>query len=433
MGIYAGKPYAVCNDIGRHGTYRQVLPPGFGEDQPETGARSDLADAPLFSPVCSRDVEMFSRVASRDVESSPPSSRETERSAGAKDVDDAKEAELTGLEIDIPEDAYGAAILAIVKDLPRVIRREKAALALACCVWSFSVLFVNFCLQVSILVYVYGYVVLPAVRNVQKQYQDFHVRVFTPDGTFHPEWWEHYPGKDELCEIALTDRSFYYCILFCWTMSMLREIRSSEKLLRDIRNLPVCRDSSAMTVSALNGEKTYVVAITTPFRYMVFFLVCIPRIFICVLLLWLGCQWLSATTSFADLVMNSVAMEFVLGIDNVMYDAFLPQFYRDEVSSINILDQAHDGSAEEDALKWTGIYRTFKYSFCAVLYIFLYAEVMQTVLPSGVQDVALQCDSHMKSRIKPLCTKMSWSLNNPSVLDLCYPFGARPPSDDQEL
>jgi len=40
--------------------------------------------------------------------------------------------------------------------------------------------------------------------------------------------------------------------------------------------------------------------------------VLVPRTIITCLLLWLGCRWLLATNNFADLVLNAVALEFIL-------------------------------------------------------------------------------------------------------------------------
>jgi len=42
------------------------------------------------------------------------------------------------------------------------------------------------------------------------------------------------------------------------------------------------------------------------------FLVLLPRLLMSGVLLWLGCRWLLATPNFADLVLNAVALEFIL-------------------------------------------------------------------------------------------------------------------------
>merc|ERR1719474_140670 len=52
-------------------------------------------------------------------------------------------------------------------------------------------------------------------------------------------------------------------------------------------------------------------------------LVIIPRFAITMYLLWVGCRWLLATNNFADLILNAVALEFVLCLKDVMYLAIV--------------------------------------------------------------------------------------------------------------
>merc|ERR1712107_68861 len=84
---------------------------------------------------------------------------------------------------------------------------------------------------------------------------------------------------------------------------------------------------------------TYITALTRTTRWLLYVLVCIPKLLISVYLLSLGCEWLSTTTNFEALVMNCVAMEFVLHIDELLFIAFLPMGYRRQVEDINFFFQ----------------------------------------------------------------------------------------------
>merc|ERR1719223_1783633 len=54
-------------------------------------------------------------------------------------------------------------------------------------------------------------------------------------------------------------------------------------------------------------------------------LIFMPRIVINCILLWLGCRWLLATTSFSDLLLNAVALTFVLDLGQIFYHAAVPE------------------------------------------------------------------------------------------------------------
>merc|ERR1711862_456298 len=50
----------------------------------------------------------------------------------------------------------------------------------------------------------------------------------------------------------------------------------------------------------------------------------VPRWAITSYLLWLGCRWLTATNDFADLILNAVALEFIMALKEFIYLALAP-------------------------------------------------------------------------------------------------------------
>merc|ERR1719210_3289557 len=53
--------------------------------------------------------------------------------------------------------------------------------------------------------------------------------------------------------------------------------------------------------------------------------VLLPRLCITCFLLWVGCRWLLATNNFDDLILNSVALEFILCLKDVLFVAMVPR------------------------------------------------------------------------------------------------------------
>ena len=57
-----------------------------------------------------------------------------------------------------------------------------------------------------------------------------------------------------------------------------------------------------------DGECEIIVGLTRPIKAMLMSTCILPRYFIDVYLLWLGCRWLAATPSFGDLLLNAAAL-----------------------------------------------------------------------------------------------------------------------------
>lgn len=55
------------------------------------------------------------------------------------------------------------------------------------------------------------------------------------------------------------------------------------------------------------GECEIVVGLTRPIKALLVASCILPRYFIDVYLLWLGCRWLAATPSFGDLLLNAAS------------------------------------------------------------------------------------------------------------------------------
>merc|ERR1711879_33613 len=67
----------------------------------------------------------------------------------------------------------------------------------------------------------------------------------------------------------------------------------------------------------------------------------LPRLVMTLVTLWLGCRWLVATTSFSELILNSMALEFLLDLKNLLYKALAPIRSRCEVEKTRMLPLQH--------------------------------------------------------------------------------------------
>jgi len=323
--------------------------------------------------------------------------------------------EWRGREFDIPEDAYGAAILAIVKEMQEIERGQKD-LSIVRLIFSLSLLLLNLVLQFFLLHVMKHNMVMPAVNHVQTKYQEFHAAVFDPSGVFQPDLWTSYAGKRELCQIAMTNLPFFFTVLFVWTTHILGEFRTTENLFKDVLRLPIeDKEDATMLVDRQDSDTKSIVALTSRTRVMLVCLVVVPKFWISARLLLIGYQWLSATTSFESLVMNLASMEFVLHVDELLFNAFLPATYRRHVAEINFfVREPMQGQQDAEWEEWKSYVRTFLLLLSAVLCVAVWTFHLQDVLPSNISDVRDHCTRFLQE-MHPICTTFDTSR--------CYPFG----------
>jgi len=346
-------------------------------------------------------------------------------------------------EFDIPEDAYGAATLVIVRDLQEVAAGRDVCLNLVTTVSSLSLNALNLTLQFLIVGYLDLYVVGPKVNRVQTLYRDYHAEVFDANGQFQEQQWHGFSRQLAICEIAVTNEGFYITSLFLWWTSMMKELRTTWRLFLNISSMPQCSGGSNM-LKVFNDKadhfeeavevavsQVHIVALTACARWCLYLFVCLPKFLICIALLWLGSQWLSATNKFEDLIMNAVAMTFVTQIDEMLYDVLLPAKFREEVSATNFVVPEQRRSAQEVRNREIrlGFARSAVYLAIIIGGILLYSQVFQDVLPHNVRDLREHCATFMRN-VTPICTetllhRVTSIVQTDTYTNRCYPYGPK--------
>eukprot|EP00929_Paragymnodinium_shiwhaense_P080784 TRINITY_DN42149_c0_g1_i1.p1 TRINITY_DN42149_c0_g1~~TRINITY_DN42149_c0_g1_i1.p1 ORF type:complete len:425 (+),score=87.85 TRINITY_DN42149_c0_g1_i1:144-1418(+) len=330
-------------------------------------------------------------------------------------------------EHDIPEDAYGAAILAIVKDLQDVLRGRDVFTNAVTASFAILVLFCNLGLQFGLVSFISELVVEPKVFSVQEVYKLFSEQAIDENGIVDADKWEDFDSKPLLCQIAVVNMKFFYLTLFLWVLSMTKEFRTTCELFSLIWQVPRCSLGADM-LRQLRDDKVSVVALTQPVRITLLAVVVLPKFLICFALLWLGCQWLAATDAFEDLVMNAVAMEFVTHIDELLYEVLLPASYRSQVSGINFAVPVKKADHEREKFVSMYAYRTSViYIIFACFWVIFYGEVLQNVLPfpKDLRDLRRNC-LEFQGKMRPFCNQgvlanIKALIFHSSPTDPCYP------------
>merc|ERR1719163_1784339 len=84
------------------------------------------------------------------------------------------------------------------------------------------------------------------------------------------------------------------------------------------------------------GEVLEVTSLTVSAKLAIFVFGICPRVGIALYLLWIGCRWLLATNNFSDIILNAVALEFVLLFKDAIYLALVPTRNRIDLENTKI-------------------------------------------------------------------------------------------------
>lgn len=276
---------------------------------------------------------------------------------------------------DIPEDIYGAAILAIIRESQRL----DSFMGVLRLTYPLVLLLLNLLSQGLILYFIFGQVVKPAVHMVQELMVDFHAHIYTTDGQFKEEVWDTWDRKAEVCQLALSNSVFSYIILFLWTASNTVEFRAAERFHRSIAEMPGTMGDELM-IGEVEGSAN-ILRLNRSSRRMLVLFVVLPKGFFCLMLWYCGCEVLAATTSFQELVLNSVAMDFVTNVDEILYHALLPATYAKLVRDIDFtyyvpFDPKRVERSEKQSFK-----RCIGWFIFTLLLVWVYMNYVQDVLP----------------------------------------------------
>ena len=129
----------------------------------------------------------------------------------------------------------------------------------------------------------------------------------------------------------------------------------------------------------------------------------------------MGCVWLVATMSFADLILNALALEFIISIDENILAFFLPGKIASRLAGTKFAYPAETHTEEQKEHDLIVDYcRNIMY-FVVCVMLTTAMVLYQQVLPYFPFDVEAHCGAWFMNQFTPKCL--------PFEKD-CFPFGA---------
>eukprot|EP00928_Gymnodinium_smaydae_P057968 TRINITY_DN41192_c0_g1_i1.p1 TRINITY_DN41192_c0_g1~~TRINITY_DN41192_c0_g1_i1.p1 ORF type:complete len:345 (-),score=50.85 TRINITY_DN41192_c0_g1_i1:320-1354(-) len=331
--------------------------------------------------------------ASRDVELADPN--------GASSPDDSSQdsanEDLCSIDsLPVPENIYGFALMVLTRDSHLISHRVQRRILRQ--VLSLLLIAINMGIQVYLLLKIKKIVIPPFEADIRSAYHTFRENLGNHSAEVTPELFASMSDelKDTTCHIPLTEPGFLGIILFIWTLTVCGELRMiynffTYAIVR-LETVPSMEQSMKAFHGADEGLK-HITGLTVAIKFFLFFLVIVPRFAIAVKLLWIGCQWLTATTDFDEIVLNGVALEFVLMTKDLMYVTIVSSRSQKDVENTRI------STGRQIPVTYTSfVIETVGWLIIALAWVAGYMFWFQSVLPDYQWDVSLLCEHYLQNK-----------------------------------
>jgi len=312
----------------------------------------------------------------------------------------------------LDEDLYGVSIASLLRDLRKIfLGHGNFCLRLSRLMVTVSMLTSLVALQFYLVLEMKLKVTPESVRNIREMYDHFEEAMYpnhtilTPnnysrgeDGFFDAGQFQHLSVefRDSICAIPLSHPVFFACILLIWTFTVVVDIRRLIFLVilfthrvatvRSMHDIFLHDDEEKHGRPVRNEDQKVVLSGLTPcVKASLLIFIFLPRLALDMVLLWLGCRWLTSTDNLQDVFLNAVALEFILCLKDLIYLAVIPM--RNKVETQELLIPM-DVSERANFKAYLG---AFIWLLVACAWVPLYMFFLQGVLPDYKWDVRAIC------------------------------------------
>mmetsp|Transcript_56465 Transcript_56465/g.103612 ORF Transcript_56465/g.103612 Transcript_56465/m.103612 type:complete len:384 (-) Transcript_56465:58-1209(-) len=374
-----------------------------------------MGNSPCVSDACGRGDARLQEETARSLEEQAPLTKPTLRKSKSRvDLNDVVRFENLPLE----EDTYGMMVCSLVRDTyfwSRGVFGQRRRYRLA--VVGTLIVFTMF-LQVLLLAKVKEFVSARAVHDIRQQYHDFeltmcrenvsktkhnHVRcnanAFPPLDVARARLLEFNETEQAgICNIPLSQPVFFGSVLLLWTLTCVAELRkafSRQWTIWHLETIQAMRNAEKPEILDIlqqetvpgQGSELVIRGLTNQLKQAITLFIFAPRVCITLYLLWVGCRWLLATNHFSDLVLNALALEFILLLKEGVYNALMPARSKRDLE----LTKFHPVWTRQtpNALAYMN---TIFLLFLSIAWVASYMLYFQTVLPDYNSDIQEVCD-----------------------------------------
>jgi len=316
----------------------------------------------------------------------------------------------------IVEDTFGMAIVSLVRDMSNFQNGTSYPLLRTCRLMSslFAMLF-TVILQVFLLYNVRKLISSKSVYDIRELYSAYEAHMY-PNAThksrygfdrglpgyFQPALFQTLDEelRDSVCEIPLAHPWYLMSLLLIWTITVLPTVRHCMFYMHRVYKLQNV-DSMGHALKDFtrdDGEDArpgmkIIKGLTTYMKVLIYVAVLLPQLIIALIVLYQGTRWLSSTADTSELLLNAVALEFILALREMLYTSLAP--YRCQVEVRTTFLPPHHPHSKVDI---KGYFGSYFYAILAISWVLLYVYVLQQVLPDYQWDVRDVCNPYLENR-----------------------------------
>lgn len=311
---------------------------------------------------------------------------------------------------DISADCWGALFFVVVNDMPDLKVGRISASGKSRIVFSIVVFCINLFIQFMLLYFICKLLMMPGMLSAQNVYQYFTSHAFT-DRVIDHDLFELLPHKykAKVCGLALSQTIFARVVLFLWITTNVGELRGNYVKMASTINLPqlpqgldlrlMVKDSS--DPSDEHGGR--VVCLNQGSKELLVAFIFVPKFIICIFLTTTGCLWLLSAENIGDLILNSLALAFVVQVDELIATVFFPATYLEDLTRLGLASQKE---VEDPEIVEAKLIKSFFLCTITLLVTAAFVELairFQPVIPSyNGHEVSEACLSYISSQV-PWC------------------------------
>lgn len=314
-------------------------------------------------------------------------------------------------EYDLACDVWGATTYVIVKDFADMAMGEIMLENVLRVTMVLLVLATNLFFQFMFLYWIGYLVMLPNIKAIQETYRSYHQVAWNGTHFRQQAFDDLGDEREKVCEMAISTALFMWACIFLWVARCMHEFRLIYRRKRSIDLLPDLPSGIAAThmvhelkvqIGDLLEEKKAMLVCMNRLTYLcVHILIFVPRIIISTCLLFMGTAFLTATESFSELILNSLALAFIFDIDELFFQCFLPDRIRKNLERTKIVSpsEEHLTHLSGKALDAADVKRVYLRSAVVLLITFSFVCIwflVQPILPGYQFDVADKCSGYLE-------------------------------------
>jgi len=310
----------------------------------------------------------------------------------------------------LDEDFYGMAVSSLVRDVRKFVLGDRIFMHFVRSAISMLVVWFSVAMQGFLIWQFERLITQVSVHKIRSAYGLFENWMYEGHITLNVHGFSHgiaghfnkakftnldqVVSKTLICNIPLSQPCMTMGILAVWSLTVVADFRKICFLV----DLLLVKMPAVKTVRAiLTHEDKHTVLLsgfTRGFKAMLLVLLFLPPAAIDMVLLWLGCRCLFATLGFENLLLNAVALEFILLLKEIMYKAFAPKHKMLETRHFLVPHhQVHAG--------WSSCLGAFGWVFITVSWIVAYVFKLQHILPDFRWDLHAVCEEYLKVLTSP--------------------------------